>query len=193
VKVSRSTSCVILAGGKCRRLGQAKYFIKIGSVSIIERILAVVKEIFKEIIIVTNDKGLFPHYGEIKVVEDLEKDCGPLAGIFTGLSAIRNTQAFFVAGDMPFVNSKSIKELVNIAERQEYDCVIPRMDTGFEVLHAVYAKSLLPLIKEHLQQKRLAIHNLLCYCNCWYLDINEQSKVYFTNINTAEDLARIQD
>ncbi len=46
---------IILAGGKSRRMGTNKAFIDSGGVPLFERVYRVVKEIFSEIIIVTND------------------------------------------------------------------------------------------------------------------------------------------
>jgi molybdopterin-guanine dinucleotide biosynthesis protein A len=49
-------SGIILSGGKSVRMGENKAFIEIDGVPIIYRIYSLFKELFQEIIIVTNQK-----------------------------------------------------------------------------------------------------------------------------------------
>ena len=50
---------VILSGGKSIRMGKNKAFIQVEGVPIIERIHNLFRELFQEVIIVTNEKDLF--------------------------------------------------------------------------------------------------------------------------------------
>jgi molybdopterin-guanine dinucleotide biosynthesis protein A len=53
--MKKNMTGIILAGGKNSRMGMEKAFLKIGGIRLIDRILGVYKEIFTEIIIVTNE------------------------------------------------------------------------------------------------------------------------------------------
>jgi molybdopterin-guanine dinucleotide biosynthesis protein A len=136
---------VILAGGKSSRFGKNKAFVKIGGVPLIEKIVVLLGSIFKQLVIVTN----MPHeysYLQIPLSEDIIKGLGPIGGVYTGLEVIEDGKGFFVACDMPFLNEKLIRYMVDAAE--SYDAVVPKIDWMIEPLHALYCKSCLPVLRE---------------------------------------------
>jgi len=81
-------SGAILAGGRNKRMGGVnKSFIEIQGSPIIQRSVNILKEIFEEIIIVTNSLTDYePYKKECRVVTDIIKGIGPLGGIHSALS-----------------------------------------------------------------------------------------------------------
>ena len=97
-------------------MGFPKPFVDINGKRLIDIALEKLKLFFEEILIVTNDKQPFIGFKDVKLAEDLVKECGPLAGIYTGLKSISSPKAFFVACDMPFLHNGLIERLLNISE-----------------------------------------------------------------------------
>ena len=78
---------VILAGGQARRMnGQAKGHIRIGRLSIIERLINEFHQAgINDLILVTNNARSYDTCG-LPVIPDLRPGIGPLAGIEAGLN-----------------------------------------------------------------------------------------------------------
>lgn len=145
---------IVLAGGKSSRMGFNKAFIEFGGKRLIEATVDRLKALFPEVLIIANDPPRYAYLG-VKVVSDLIPDSGSLGGIYTGLSVASHPACFFVACDMPFLNAEIIKLLIREAEG--WDAVVPRVRGELQPLHAVYAKSCLPLIKESIDASVLKI------------------------------------
>ena len=80
-------SLIILAGGKNSRFGgKNKAFIQIENKTIIQRIIDNVGYIFSEIIIVTNSPEDFSGYKQNRIITDIYKNKGPLAGLHAALT-----------------------------------------------------------------------------------------------------------
>jgi molybdopterin-guanine dinucleotide biosynthesis protein A len=185
---------VILAGGLSTRYGENKAFLRIGGVRLIERIAEEMKEIFHEVILVTNQKRDF-EYLKLPMVEDLVKGLGPIGGIYTGLSAISEQAGFFVACDMPLLHKGLIRYMVEIID--DYQAVVPLVDTWVEPLHAVYARSSLGIIKDLIDEKRYPVRLFYDRVHVRYVTEDEirrfcSPKEAFLNINTPEEFYKIR-
>lgn len=145
---------IVLAGGKSSRMGFNKAFIEFEGRRLIEATVDCLRALFPEVLIIANDPPRYAYLG-VKVIPDLIPDSGSLGGIYTGLSAASDPTGFFVACDMPFLNADLITLLVREAEG--WDVVVPRVNGEMQPLHAVYAKSCLPLIKESIEASVLKI------------------------------------
>lgn len=136
---------IILAGGKNSRMGTNKAFLKLDGILLIERIKAVLNELFPEIIIVTNDPLSYTRLFSAVIVTDIYKNKGALGGIYAGLFFASENHAFITACDMPFINKDLIAHLAGLAAN--YDIVVPQGADGMQPLHAVYSKNCLAPIK----------------------------------------------
>ncbi|MFH1847664.1 MAG: molybdenum cofactor guanylyltransferase, partial [Candidatus Omnitrophota bacterium] len=114
--LAKNIAGVILAGGKNTRMGTHKAFLRVDGVRIIDRILEVFKPLFDEILIVTDNKDNFTEFKDVKVVDDLVRERGPLGGIYTGLKMIAGGKAFFSACDMPFLHNGLVERLLVMAQ-----------------------------------------------------------------------------
>lgn len=188
-------SGVILAGGKNRRFGGiTKANIVIEGKTIISRIVSVIGEIFNDVIIVTNKPEEFREFTHFKIVADQILNAGPLGGIHSALKSTSEDAIFVFAGDMPFPDKTIIADLINEFENGRYDIIVPRIDTDIEPLHALYRKSIVEDLERFLsERKSKAVHDFLKETNVGYFQIaqTEKSRLAFTNINSPEDLAKI--
>jgi molybdopterin-guanine dinucleotide biosynthesis protein A len=75
---------VLLAGGKSRRMGEDKRFIRVGQETLFDRSLTVLREVFEAVcVVIAQDSP--PLQADVPVVRDLIPDSGSLGGLYTGL------------------------------------------------------------------------------------------------------------
>jgi molybdopterin-guanine dinucleotide biosynthesis protein A len=185
---------IILSGGKSLRMGENKSFIKVNGIPIINRIYDLFKEIFREIIIVTNQKELFSSF-DAKIYSDLLTDKGVLGGLYTGIFFSNFPYSFCVACDMPFIKTSVVQYLIkNI---QDYDAIVPRTIDGLQPLHAIYSKRCLEPIKKIVDQGNYKVIDF--YKMIKVKIVNEDDfisldplKESFINVNTPEELYLIK-
>ena len=77
-------TAIILAGGNSKRMGFDKQFINIGSMSITEHIIEALKELFPNVILVTNKPQAYCRK-DIEITQDIYKGFGPLEAYMQGL------------------------------------------------------------------------------------------------------------
>ena len=184
---------IILSGGKSLRMGENKAFIEIEGVPIIQRIYTLFKELFHEVIIVTNQIELFKKF-DSKIYSDLLPDKGALGGLYTGLFFSNFHYSFCVACDMPFLNKSLVQYLIK--RIGDEDVIVPRTKDGLQPLHAIYSKNCLDPIKEIIEQGKFKIidiyHrvqvNIIEEADFISLDPFRES---FINVNTPEELLSI--
>jgi len=186
---------IILAGGKNLRLGRNKALEKIGGVTVIERVVMSLKPIVNHLVIVTADgKNHLITISSAKFVADIYPGKGPLGGIYTGLSASRTELNIAVACDMPFLNTELFKHMLKLA--RGFDAVIPRTkESLFEPLHAVYSRTCLQVIKNHLESEQLSIRAFLAEVKVRYIEEAECRQydpelLSFFNMNRQSDYER---
>jgi molybdopterin-guanine dinucleotide biosynthesis protein A len=184
---------IILSGGKSLRMGENKAFIDIEGVPIIQRIYTLFKELFHEVIIVTNQIELFKKF-DSKIYSDLLPDKGALGGLYTGLFFSTSPYSFCVACDMPFINKSLVQYLIK--RIGDEDVIVPRTKDGLQPLHAIYSKNCLGPIKEIIEQGKFKIidifHrvqvNIIEEADFISLDPFRES---FINVNTPKELLSI--
>lgn len=185
-------SAVVLNGGESSRISvQNKGLLKLGGITILERIINVLRPKFREILIITNSPG---QLGFLKdrcfIFQDEKKGLGPLGGIYTGLKKMKFEVGFFVACDMPFLNP----ELIDILLKHStgFDAVCPRCGKFIEPLHAVYTKNCINSIEFFIKREDTKrVRDLLSMVRTCYVDIPaEKFHLGFFNINTREDYER---
>lgn len=182
-------SCIILAGGENSRIGQEKAFLKIGERTFIEEQVSSLSKIFKEIIIVTNNRKNFKNM-DVKVVTDIVSHLGPMGGLFTGLSVSSNIHCFVIGCDMPLINLELIKFMID--NIKEDDLVIPLSSSGKETLYAIYSINCLETIKRQIELKNLKLIDILKYHKVKYISDKEINKfdpkeLSFFNVNSPKD------
>lgn len=183
---------IILAGGKNIRMGRKKAFIKIDGIPIIEIILNIFREIFSEIIIVTNTPEDF-EYTKVRLVKDRITNKGSLGGLYTGIKEATFDDCFVVACDMPFINLQLINHIIQI---KGYDAVVPKIDGRFQPLFSTYSKNCLNVMEQHLSEEKLRISDIFTKIKVREIYENEirlydDKLLSLINLNTPEELNSI--
>ncbi|HUI45709.1 MAG TPA: molybdenum cofactor guanylyltransferase [Nitrospirota bacterium] len=180
---------IVLAGGENRRMGADKAFLPFAGIPLVEHVLRPLKQLFREIIVVTNSPERYAAYG-VAVVRDAFNKRGPLTGIYSGLMRSKDEYNFVVGCDMPFLNARLISYMTALAEG--YDAVVPTIGEFMEPLHAVYCKGILPVIEERIRQNDQRIRNMLATLRIRYvlkeeIDRFDPERKSFKNLNTRQE------
>jgi molybdopterin-guanine dinucleotide biosynthesis protein A len=188
------TTGIILSGGKSIRMGENKAFIEIDGVPIIRRIHNLFKELFQEIIIVTNQKELFSNF-EAKIYCDIFPNKGVLGGLYTGIFFSTFNFSFCVACDMPFIKKSLVQYLLN--HIKEEDVIVPQTKDGLQPLHAIYSKNCLEPIKKVIEQGKYKITDIYDLVKVKIIQENEfisfdPMRKSFINVNTPVELLSLR-
>lgn len=190
-------SGVILAGGLSTRYGGGnKALLRVGGVCILDRLMAVYRELFEEIILVTNRPRDFLGWDAL-IVTDLFPVRSSLTGIHAGLFYARHPFAFFSGCDAPFLKKDVVAAVLDHLE-PEIDLVLPQTAAGFEPLCAAYSRRCLKAAEEHIRQNKFKIQLALAGKRIKAIPEEELRQkdphlLSFFNVNSPEDLARAEE
>ncbi len=155
--IVEDTKIVVLAGGKSSRFGSNKAKAFWNGRTILEEIISRVHKVSDNIAVSIGRKDNYPEVKLEKIV-DLEPGLGPLGGLYSCLKKVRENRVMLIACDMPFVDPNFIDFLLKI--KSYAPIIVPFVNKKYEPLHAIYHKSLLPIISELLKQRRLKMSHL---------------------------------
>lgn len=178
---------IILAGGLSSRIGRDKALLPWGGSIMLKTIVARMREACDDVIVVRNTP-LDCEIAGIRIISDIFKQMGPLAGIHAGLTIARYDHAFVTACDMPHLPPEAVKYLLK--ELPGWDIVIPATDKVYEPLFASYSKRCIPAIEDLLRKDIRKIIEILPFVRYKtiprevFLEMNPR---IFSNINTRED------
>jgi molybdopterin-guanine dinucleotide biosynthesis protein A len=185
-------SGVILAGGLASRFsGTEKALIQVGGKRIIESIYSLFRNLFGEILLVTNHPEIYLDW-DLEIVTDMFPWRSSLTGLHAGLFHANSHHAFVTACDTPFLKKELIQFLLGQIDSRT-DVVVPETANGVESLCAIYSKACLKPIEAHLNEGRLQIKQF--YPKVRVKSIPEKrlrrldpELLSFFNINTPQDL-----
>jgi molybdopterin-guanine dinucleotide biosynthesis protein A len=186
MKLQQKMSAIILAGGKSARMKENKAFLPIQGIPLIQRIGQNLEHHFQEIIISAQSLELFD-FLPYRVVTDEQPDQGPLMGILGGLEASANPVNFLIACDIPEIDIPFLQEMM--AYTNQFEIVVPMSgEDKYEPLFAFYNKSLIPRIKNLLNQHTRQVNKLFPLTQVKYIPLENTGWYY--NLNSTEDYQR---
>jgi molybdopterin-guanine dinucleotide biosynthesis protein A len=175
-------------------MGQDKALLQIDGKTLLERAIAAVRPLAREIVIVADvaDKYALPG---CRVVGDKFPDAGPVGGIVTGLLTLDSGWHFVLACDMPFLQPSLLLLLLQQASEQ-HDAVIPFLNGRAEPLCALYRHTAAPKLQSFLEQGGRAAHRALELLEIRRLDETllrraDPDLASFINVNTLQEYDRI--
>ena len=188
----KAASGIILAGGASARLGQDKALVEVAGRPLVERVVEVLRPLVDEIVLVTPSPERLAWLG-LPAVDDVYPGIGTLGGLHAGLNAIQNPYGLAVGCDMPFLNRDLLAFMM--AQIGENEVIMPRVGRFYEPLHAIYARSLLPVLEARILAGQRRIRHACEGLQTRYIREDEiaafdPDHLSFFNVNTPEDLVR---
>lgn len=192
----------ILSGGENKRIPVLKGFLTIEGGTIIGRSIGVLGKVFDKIVISANIPERYFSLG-MPLIGDIRKEKGPMIGILSVLVATGEDAIFVVACDMPFINEKLIRYMVEkhrteCAEQGAGNCdaVIPVFRGYPEPLFGIYTKRAAESMESLIRNGQRSLADMLAHLRVKYIAEQEVRAVdpegeSFVNINTMEDYERI--
>jgi len=189
-------SLAIIAGGQSRRMGRDKAFVDLAGKPLIEHVIrrsAVLGQ--ADTILITNKPAQYAHLG-LPMHRDILPNKGSLGGIYTALVNAKSPNVLMLACDMPFVNSRLLRYMIEQMD-DDIDIVVPTVDGYPQGLHAIYKKSCIEPIARQLAADRLKIIRFYGQMRVRYLDETDYAAFdplgrSFANLNTPEELAEAE-
>jgi len=206
---------VILAGGENKRMPVLKAFIEVEGKKIIERNLKIMRKLFREIFIVTNQPELYSYLG-VPMFGDVQNIRGPMTGVLTALMNSSNKWIFVSACDMPFINPGLIRfmaderhnpvclPILNARQKKDftvmprsdiYDVVVPVLHHRAEPLFAFYSIRVLNSLEQFILSGKKGIKDFLLNHDkrVKYISSEEIKNIdpdlrSFINLNAPEDI-----
>lgn len=176
-------------------MGRPKAELKFGATTLLERMVAELRQTFPEIVLVTSPAGLAgaQRLGDVRIVPDEREHAGPLRALALGLTAIRNDGAFVCACDSPLLRADLASLLCAMLEG--YDAVVPEIAGLAQPLHAVYRKRCVAAISSMIARGEERLVRIVEAVSARTvgekeLRASDPDLLSFTNVNTPEDYQR---
>lgn len=184
----------ILAGGKSRRMGADKAFLEVAGRPLIEHAVALARSATNEVRIVGNP-AKFASFAD--TIPDVFAARGPLAGIHAALSASQADCNLILGVDLPFIEKRFLKYLVDSALSNNALVTVPSSGGHLQTLCAVYRRPFLEFAVPALEEGRNKIDALFPEMMVNVIPEEELtsagfSAAMFRNLNTLEDLEAAQ-
>lgn len=187
-----SVTGLILAGGKSKRLGRDKALLpwpsECSETTLLHHVHRVIASVCDEVIVVGNRAD----FTVFNVVPDVSAVGSSLTGLVSGFQAASAPLVVAVACDMPFLNARLLRALVDRAS-DEWDAVAPVIRGDPETLHTVYHRRCHPIASQMLQTGDLKLARLLERLRVRRVSLDDVRAIdpdltSFSNINTPQEL-----
>jgi molybdenum cofactor guanylyltransferase len=183
----------ILAGGKSARMGTDKAFVMFEGRTLLDRALDLARSVAPNVRIVgkPDDAVKFQDYGPI--VEDVFRDCGPLAGIHAALRLTTAELNVMLAVDVPFVSRELLEFLIFQARSRKAMVTVAEAGGRLHPLSGVYRPAFAAVAEQALRAGRYRIDALFADARAQIVREAELraagfSAAMFCNLNTREEL-----
>ena len=177
---------LLLAGGRSERMGEPKGLLEVEGRSLLRWQLDRLAPSFAASLVSVADSGT-PLPGDlpqgVRLVHDLHRERGPLAGIEAGLAAAATDAVFALAVDLPHAPVELAARLLEASAG--HDAAVPLVEGRPEPVAAVYRQSAAAEIAVALAENRLAVGDALGELDVAYVEGLDPG--WFGNLNTPED------
>ena len=187
-------SVAILAGGKSRRFGSNKALAHWFTVHVIDAVAKAAMGACQEVVIIADEPEPYSYLG-LPIFPDILTGLGPLAGLQSALRHAKAERVLLLGCDMPLLKSELLNLMWEIPTWAPV--VIPGTHQGLEPLHAIYHKSLLPILDHRINSGDLSLQSLVKDIPCRIVSPADILKICpsfecLSSVNTPGDLARLK-
>lgn len=164
---------VILCGGNSVRMGTDKALLPFGDYCLIEYLVKKFSPYFSNIYLSVKRKGDYAHlHLDVMEISDIYPNAGPMSGLFSALSMIRENEAFFMSVDTPFLEPQTALSLFDSLGDSDI-CTLEQKTTSIELPAGIYTKNIITTVGKCLLLRRLTFENLCERCNVTYVPFEQ--------------------
>ena len=156
---------IILCGGLSQRMGRPKAWLRLGTETLLERIVRLLSQVVGPIVVVAAPGQEVPNLpGDVLLVRDSQPGRGPLQGLADGLATLQqpdcwkqpgsSSAAFVCSCDAPFLQPAFVARLIGLLD--DHDICVPSVGGFLHPLTAIYRLRVLDTARLLLAQNRLA-------------------------------------
>ncbi|MBM7552529.1 molybdopterin-guanine dinucleotide biosynthesis protein A [Thalassobacillus pellis] len=125
-----------------------------------------------------------------KVISDIYKSQGPLAGLHAVINLIEADNYIVSACDTPFISAQVYKDILR--QKNGYDAAVPVFDGRFHPLSGIYSRKVFPHLENLLHEGNNSMKALLDTINTIYIyeypgSSHEEQRRHFFNMNEQKD------
>ncbi|WP_373496202.1 molybdenum cofactor guanylyltransferase [Aquiflexum sp.] len=177
----------VLAGGKSRRMGEDKGLALLNGSPMITSVIKSLQSIPLEVKLISANPDYNQFY--LPLYKDSIQNKGPMGGLITALEQTSAPYVLLMGCDMPFITKKAISHLID--NSKENKITVAGTNGYINPLLAIYPKSILPELKEHIENDRLKMQDFISSQDHHIVKMDEIEKTEpttLTNINSREEL-----
>ena len=149
---------LLLAGGHSTRMGADKALLEFEGEPLSRRVARALGAVCDEVLVASGD-GRRLDWLKLQQVPDILEDAGPLAGMVAGLERARYPLVAVAAVDMPHASPAVFALLARLHAGQ--DALVPETTEGLQPLHAVYATTAAPGLRDALERGERSVRRAL--------------------------------
>jgi molybdopterin-guanine dinucleotide biosynthesis protein A len=180
---------VILAGGHSRRMGVSKAFLNLRGKTFIEHIIKAVSSLVHKTIIIANENE-YQQFG-LEVFKDVVKESGPVGGIHAAMSYSETPYVLVLSCDIPLVSLDLLSFLIEKSIPADLNVI--SVNDKKQPLTAIYHKDSMPIFVDALEKQALKLRLLFEQMNVNEIVCPTRLISSLANINTPEDLKKINE
>lgn len=188
----KRTAGILLAGGQSRRFGSPKPLAEYEGAPFYQYSLQALKLFCEEIVVVTRPEFVDKFPKDLCVTTDLTQffGMGPLAGILSGMEAVKADRYIVLPCDMPFIQQRVIGRLVN---EHSGDVSAVTVEGKRHPLVSIWQASAKPMIRQALIEDNRRVMHVQAQLNGQWIEgssLTDSPELVFKNVNTPCELER---
>jgi len=176
---------IILAGGKSSRMGTDKGFVLFNNKPFIQFSIDALNPLVSKIFIVSDNPD-YDVFG-LKRVNDLTKNSGPVAGIYSGLEASTTPYNLVLSCDVPLISSQVLQKLINAIDDDTEIIQIESQGKSMPLI-ALYKKTVARSFKESLNQNEKRLRVAVNTCKVKTVVLEKDDEFTTLNVNSPNEL-----
>tara|TARA_Y100000816_G_scaffold243022_1_gene190321 strand:+ start:64 stop:681 length:618 start_codon:yes stop_codon:yes gene_type:complete len=185
---------VVLAGGKSKRFGRDKSQVKLGNKILIDYILSEIIDLYKDILIVTNEPIKFLNSDKISITSDIKKGLGPLGGVFSAMRWAKDNRKNYkwistFPIDTPFFKKEHLSKFYKKINLDKSNLFFVKSKNTRHNIFGLWSLELFEKLELALNKGDRKVELWANEIGVKTIDFeNENNNDPFFNINTEEDL-----
>ena len=185
---------VVLAGGKSQRFGSDKSQVKLGNKMLIDYILTEIIDLYREILIVTNEPIKYLNSNKISITSDIKKGLGPLGGVFTAMKWAKDNKKNYewistFPTDTPFFKKEHLNKFYKEINLEKSDLFFMKSKNTRHNIFGLWSIELFQRLELALDKGDRKVEHWANEIGVKTIDFeHENNKDPFFNINTEKEL-----